>query len=224
MTVDTSRRERSRGNAKTKTIVALLALSFLAGVVLNSRAQESTPGGWSLLLDVLSAPGCYVPLIGLTLIALTLAAIGSYYGKQKLDVTARIWNTRAAREEALTEKHWRQLGDLTPGPNGQELARIIQDADGRLLLLRPGVATAAVTILDPDAAVRPNQTSDQLALAAVLSDALGRAGGIPRSSNSLETLFLGATRGRSEIAGRVPSSVRVLSDPETLLLDDGREE
>ncbi|MGD9100764.1 MAG: hypothetical protein PVF45_09820 [Anaerolineae bacterium] len=222
MTVET---HRKGNNGCTSKIVAVLMLTvFVAGVAVASNRGDQENG--PTLLDLFSAPGCYVPLIGLTLVVLFPIALGGYYAKQRLDAGVRVWQARAAREEALAEKQRLQTHDLTPGPDGRELARLVHGPDGRVSLVNPRVAAAAVTTLDPDAAVRPDQTSEQLALAAVLGDALGRAarGGVGRGGRSPDALLLGAALGRPAIEARVPPTVRVLSAEESRLLESGREE
>jgi len=143
-----------------------------------------------------------------------LAVIGGYYGKLKLDAAARIWKAQAAQREMQVERQRTQLGDLT------SVARLVQAPDGRLLLLKPGIATAPVTIVDPDAAVRPDQTSDQLALAAILSQS--QALGSLRAGHTPDSLLL-AMLSRQSIDERVPANVRVLNAEEVELLGDGRE-
>jgi hypothetical protein len=218
---------RKRHRRKIERVAVLALVVFVAVLAMTSSggdegAQENGPA----LLDLLSAPGCYVPLIGLTLVVLFPIALGGYYAKQRLDAGVRVWQARAAREEALVEKQRLQTHDLTPGPDGRELARLVHSPDGRALLVSPRVAAAAVTSLDPDAAVRPDQTSEQLALAAVLGDALARAarGSAGHGGRTPDALLLGAALGRPAIEARVPPTVRVLSAEESRLLEDGREE
>jgi hypothetical protein len=224
MAVETHHKRRRR---RIERVAVLALVAFVAILAVTSSGddggdRENRPA----LLDLLSAPGCYVPLIGLTLATLLPVALGGYYAKQRLDAGVRVWQARAAREEALAEKQRLQTHDLTPGPDGRELARLVPGPDGRALLVSPRVAAAAVTRLDPDAAVRPDQTPEQLALAAVLGDALGRAarGGAGQGGRTPDALLLGAALGRPAIEARVPPTVRVLSAEESRLLEDGREE
>ncbi len=221
---------RKRSNGSIKLVSFLMLLTFIAGILVSAKLNQrpARVESRSLFLDLLSAPGCYVPVTGLTMMALAAAAMGSFYSKQRLDAKARVWQARAGREEALAERQWARSNDLTPGPDGQELARIVRTPDGRLLLVKSGVVTSPVTDLDPDAAVRPDQVSEHLALAAVLGNALGRAahnGGTNRGGGlSPDVLLLGAALGRPAMAGRVPSTVRVLTEDEAQLLEEGPRE
>jgi len=201
----------------TKTILTLILLIFTAGIYVGVQygpgSQTTRPESPSLLGQLTSA-ACYTSLAILGVLALALAVIGGYYGKLKLDAAARIWKAQAAQREMQVERQRTQLGDLT------SVARLVQAPDGRLLLLKPGIATAPVTIVDPDAAVRPDQTSDQLALAAILSQS--QALGSLRAGHTPDSLLL-AMLSRQSIDERVPANVRVLNAEEVELLGDGRE-
>jgi hypothetical protein len=213
---------------RTKAILSLLLLIFVAGIYVGikhgpgsdaTRPESSTPS----LFDQLASAACYTSLAILGVLALALAIVGGYYGKLKLDTAARIWQAQAERQETLVERQRTQLNDLTPGPDGRELARLYQAPDGRLLLLKPGIATSPVTVVDPDAAVRPDQTSDQLALVAILSQAVQNAG-FPRNGGSpSDSLLMAMMLSRQAMDERVPSNVRVLTAEEVKLLEDGRD-
>lgn len=210
-----------------KTILTLILLIFVVGIFIGvkyspaseSARSESTPS----LFGQLTSAFCYTSLAILGVLALALIVAGGYYGKLKLDAQARVWKAQAEHRETLVERERTQLHDLTPGPDGRELARLIQAPDGRLVLLKPGIATSPVTIVDPDAAVRPDQTSDQLALMAILGQAIQNAAGFPRSGGSSDPLLMAMMLSRQAMDERVPSNVRVLSAEEVQLLEDGRE-
>jgi hypothetical protein len=220
---------QSTNTHPVKTVLTLTLLIFVVGIFIGvkygpaseSARSESTPS----LLGQLTSAFCYTSLAILGVLALALIVVGGYYGKLKLDARARVWKAQAEHRETLVERERTQLHDLTPGPDGKELARLVQTPDGRLVLLKPGIATSPVTVVDPDAAVRPDQTSDQLALVAILSQAVQNAAGFPRSGGggSSDPLLMALMLSRQAMDERVPANVRVLSAEEVKLLEDGRD-
>ena len=187
---------------RVNATLLLLTLAFAAGLLLGS---PNAP---------VAGLNCLAPLAVLGGLALLTALGGLYYGKQKLDARARVWRARAAQEEALAAHQQARLHDLTPGPDGRELARLVQTPDGRVLLVRPDIATAAVTEVAAESAVRPDRGPDHLQLAAILSAA--RLGPGPAD------LLLAAGLARPTLEERLPAGVRVLSAEEARLLEDGR--
>jgi len=202
-----------------KAILTLILLIFTAGIYVGARyspghapqPESSSPS----LLGQLASTACYTSLAILGVLTLALAIVGGYYGKLKLDAAARTWKAQAAQQEMHIERQRTQLGDLT------SVARLVQAPDGRLLLLKPGIATSPVTLVDPAAATRPDQASDQLALAAILSQS--QALGSLRGGHTPDSLLLAAMLSRQPMDERVPANVRVLSAEEVRLLEDGRE-
>jgi hypothetical protein len=232
-----TRTHRTRESSFGPTVLTAVLL-VLAGVGIGtwytSRTQAVPAPASQIeapLVSIFSAPGCYIPLGLVAALTMIAVALGLYYGKQRLDAQVRVWRARAAVEETEVERQRVELDNLTPGPDGQEIARVMRIGD-RLVLVKPGVVTSPVTILAPEAAVRPDQTADQLALAAILSSALGRMGGtslVPRGGRGDSPLdglaLLMATRGLGPGWGerRIPDSIRVMTEEEAAQLESGEE-
>jgi uncharacterized membrane protein YciS (DUF1049 family) len=218
--------ERTWGN--NFQLLAFLVV-FLAGFVSAvTLVGKSGPG--ASFLDLLAAPGCLIPTVALTLLAVGIAIAGGHYGKQWMDARARVWQARAAREEATTAKQHAQANDLTPGPDGRVLARLVQDQDGNVVLVQPGVATAPVTVIQADAGVRPNETPNAQVMAAILADALaqaaqrGPAGNARAGAWTPDPLLYKALGLLEPMDERVPSSIQILTADEVKRLESGREE
>ncbi len=222
---------RTRNRSGNVILIGLLLI--LAGIIigawLSSKEQTVAQQPEISAVGVLSAPGCYIPVGLLSLLTLIAAGVGTYYGKKRLDAQVRIWRARAEAREADVERQRVEMDDLTTGPDGQEVARVVKIGD-RLLLIKSGIATDPVTIVEPKSAAQPNQTPDQLKLAAILSSALKQAGsGLLRhrsagGGNPLDGLALmmaarGLGPGWNE--GRVPANVRVMTEAEAAMLENG---
>jgi hypothetical protein len=207
--------------------------------VLSKREPAAVSSDGITLLDVLAAPACAYPAAALAFVGLALAMMGFYYGKQRWDAEARIWRARAAAEETGVARQRVELNDLTPGPDGQELGRIVQVPDGRVMLVNSRLASGPVTLVDPSGAQRPDEIPDNLQLAAIVSSALARADDGTRrnrgSNQALDALAVyvmaqgmgygySGPGGLPGIEGRVPSQVRVLDEGEARLLEAGRQE
>ncbi|HEY68819.1 MAG TPA: hypothetical protein G4N97_11185 [Thermoflexia bacterium] len=231
--------KRTRGGIAAALVTALLFVILVAIPSIASHSEAVRPSQErASLRDVLSAPGCFIPAAAVTFLALTVSLIGLYYAKQRLDAQVRIWRARAAEAETDVEHLRVRLNDLTPGPDGQEVARILQTPDGRLVLVNARIAASPITLLDPEAAARPDQTPDPLQLAAILGNALrgvtwgsGPGGGRrpqgsggPSPLDGLALLALTGMRLGFLDQSRVPDRVRVLDDEEVELLEEGRKE
>ena len=218
-----------RHGVSARTVLLLAVLAFLGGAVSTASFGQDTQEAGTSFTNALLPVFCYLPAALLAIVALIAVAAGSYYGKQRWDAKARIWQARAKSEETAVERQRVQLGDLTPGPDGQEVARIVQAEDGRVMLVTSGKTTSPVTLVDADAAVRPDQVPDEHTLMALIADALARAaqsgGGAPRAGGEWANLALFKALGMgAQPQDRLPPTVRVLPIEDVQLLDSGREE
>lgn len=218
----------------SETSAALFAALLFATVILTVGVAVgfglSTPAqgrASTFLLQALNAPGCYVPLTFLVAMTTIAVGVGLYYGKQRLDAQARIWQARAEAEETEVARQRVELDDLTPGPDG-EVARVIE-IKGQRVLVNPRLGTSPVTAVEPASAVQPNQVPDQVTLGALLASAMkGMGGGRPasRGGNSpLDGMALWmAARGMPALdQNRVPPNVRVLDAGEVELLEESKQ-
>ncbi len=169
MTVQTG-----HGSSVIRVTSFLLLVAFAGGFLTAATIIKQSSEARTSFVDLLSAPGCFIPTTALTFLAVGIAVAGGHYGKQWMDARARVWQARAAREEAATAKQSAQANDLTPGPDGHVLARLVQDQDGNVVLVQPNVATAPVTVVEAGAGVRPNETPSEQVMAALLANAFAR--------------------------------------------------
>ncbi|RLC75029.1 MAG: hypothetical protein DRJ03_30930 [Chloroflexi bacterium] len=219
-----------RGETSASLVAALIFAAVVLAVGIAVGFGLSTPADGrasTFLLQALSAPGCYIPLtfvVGVTTIAI---GIGLYYSKQRLDAQARIWQARAAAEETEVARQRVELDDLTPGPDGEDVARMV-NIDGKMVLVNSRLSTSPVTSIEPESAVQPNQVPDQVTMGALLASAVKQMGGGRLASRGggspLDGMALWmAARGMPAMdQNRVPPNVRVLDADEMGLLEEGK--
>ena len=162
------------------------------------------------------------------LLAASVAAVGGvYYGKQRMDARSRIWRAKAETEEALAARQRARANDMTPGPDG-ELARLVKDEDGKLVLIAPELVSSPVTVVDPESGTHPNHTSEELRAMALVSNAL-RAGGdgsAPRAvgGEASGLLLLKALgMGGQQLGDKSPPIIEIMSGDDVKVLQAGRE-
>jgi len=221
-----------RGETSATLVGVLLFASMLliVGVAVGFGLSAPASGrGATFLLNALSAPGCYVPLAFLVGTTTLAAGVGLYYGKQRLDAQVRVWQAQAAAEEADVERLQAQINDLTPGPDGEEVARMLE-IDGRRVLVNPRLGTSPVTAVELESAVRPNQVPDDVTLGALLASAMKRMGGGRLATGQgrgspLDGMALWmAARGMPTLdQHRIPPTIRVLDAEEIESLEEGKE-
>ena len=232
--------KNSRRLAFGRTVVWLVGL-VLIGVILGGylATRHHQPPleparvapTWQ---NVLNAPTCAFPVIAITLAALGFTAVRGYYGLQRLEARRRIWHAEAAeREEAVrqsavrTARRQLELNDLTVNlATGEEVARLMEGPDGKLLLVRPGLATKPVSRLDPD---EVREDSDQVRVAAMLANATrygqgggpsGQRRGAGAGPLSLELAALAMLNGGGSVEQCLPGQVRILNEEELRMLED----
>ena len=162
------------------------------------------------------------------LLAASVAAVGGvYYGKQRMDARSRIWRAKAETEEALAARQRARANDMTPGPDG-ELARLVKDEDGKLVLIAPELVSSPVTVVDPESGTHPNHTSEELRAMALVSNALraGGGGSAPRAAGGeVPSLLLlkALGMGGQQLGDKSPPIIEIMSGDDVKVLQAGRE-
>jgi hypothetical protein len=199
--------------------------AFAAGFILAASLFGKSYGSQTSLVDLLAAPGCLIPTVLLALLALGIALASGHYGKQWMDARVRVWQARASREEASTARRHAQANDLTPGPDGRELARLVQDQAGNVVLVQPGAATAPVTVVDAESGVRPNETPTPHVMAALLANAFAQMAqrGTRASGQAPDPMLYRALGllGAPSVNDLVPMDVQIVGAEEVKRLEQG---
>lgn len=196
-------------------LVILLAIVAGAGA---AQAPERAPQGAPPA--VWQQPVCWAPLLLLGIVVVVLAGTRFYFWTQHQCIELDEHRAQAALLAVHVLQQQARVADLSLGPDGQVVPRILTDATGRLAIVSPGILTRPIQALDVDA----ETDSEQLRAAALVAHAMSRSAGGPgsgdRAGGSREWMAWLAGAQALSFDERVPQQVRILDAAEVASLDE----